>query len=127
MSATEQHPHATQPETDDDLTVFVLVKTMPEWLGMTIDQRFDHFNRLMIPILKKYEQQVRFRFYDTEFYSARVTDIWVWEAKSRHAYELVVEELRETPLWDRFFSIVEILAGVENAYARNYNRDAVCA
>ena len=37
---------------------------MPEWLGMTIDQRFDHFNRLMIPILKKYEQQVRFKFYD---------------------------------------------------------------
>ena len=39
----------------------------------------------------------------------------MWQVKSRHAYEMVVEELRETPLWDRFFSIVEILAGVENA------------
>ena len=76
---------------------------------------------------EKYENQVRFRFYDTEFFSARVTDVWKWEAKSRHAYELVVEELRETPLWDRFFSIVEILAGVENAYARNYDREAVSA
>jgi hypothetical protein len=81
----------------------------------------------MSPILKKYENQVRLRFYDTEFFSARVTDVWMWEAKSRHAYELVVEELRETPIWDRFFSIIEILPGVENAYARNYNRKAVSA
>ena len=51
----------------------------------------------------------------------------MWEAKSRHAYEMVVEELRETPLWGRFFSIVEILAGIENGYARNYDRDAVQA
>jgi hypothetical protein len=38
-----------------------------------------------------------------------------------------VEELRETPIWDRFFLIVEILAGVENAYARNYDRAPVSA
>jgi hypothetical protein len=121
MTAAKQKPQKTQ----DDLTVFMLVKTTPEWLGFTIDERFAHFDRFMVPVLKKYAEQVRFRFFDTEFFSARVTDVWVWEAKSRHAYELVVEELRETPLWDRFFSIVEILAGVENAYARNYDREAV--
>jgi hypothetical protein len=53
--------------------------------------------------------------------------MWVWEAKSQYACEMIVEELRETPLWDRFFSIIEILAGVENAYARNYGREAVSA
>jgi hypothetical protein len=123
MTTTKQKPEESQ----DDLTVFMLVKTSPEWLGFSIDQRFAHFNRYMVPILKKYENQVRLRFFDTEFFSARVTDVWVWEARSRHAYELVVEDLRETPLWDRFFSIVEILAGVENAYARNYDRQAVSA
>jgi darcynin-like uncharacterized protein len=123
MTTTKQKPEESQ----DDLTVFMMVKTSPEWLGFSIDQRFDAFNRYMIPILKKYENQVRLRFFDTEFFSTRVTDVWVWEAKSRHAYELVVEDLRETPLWDRFFSIVEILAGVENAYARNYDRQVVSA
>ncbi|MFT4113092.1 darcynin family protein [Silvibacterium sp.] len=111
----------------DDLTIFMLVKTMPEWLAMPVEERFGHFQRYVTPLLKKYEQTVRCRIFDTEFYSARVTDVWMWEAKSRHAYELIVEELRETPLWDRFFSIVEILAGVENAYARNYDREAVSA
>jgi hypothetical protein len=116
-----------EPLKQDDLTVFMMVKTMPEWLGLPVEERFGHFNRCMKPILKKYQDEVRCRIFDTEFYSTRVTDIWVWESKSRHAYEMVVEELRETPLWDRFFSIVEILAGVENAYARNYNRDVVAA
>ncbi|MEV6030064.1 darcynin family protein [Nonomuraea sp. NPDC052116] len=31
----------------------------------------------------------RSRFYDTEFYWARVTDIWVWEADDHDAYRLV--------------------------------------
>jgi hypothetical protein len=123
MTAIEQ----TREQAAEELTVFVLVKTTPEWLGFSVDQRFRHFERYMQPILKKYEDQVRFTFYDTEFFSARVTDMWMWQAKSRHAYEMVVEELRETPLWDRFFTIVEILAGVENAYARNYNREPVSA
>ncbi len=117
----------TQHQTSDDLTVFMLVKTMPEWLGMPVAERFAHFNSCMKPILKKYEGEVRCRIFDTEFFSTRVTDIWRWEVKSRHAYEMVVKELRETPLWDGFFSIIEILAGVENAYARNYNQDAVSA
>jgi hypothetical protein len=123
MTAIEQ----IQEQATEELTVFVLVKTTPEWLSFSVDQRFAHFERDMQPILKKYADQVRFTFYDTEFFSARVTDVWMWHAKSRHAYEMVVEELRETPVWDRFFTIVEILAGVENAYARNYNRAAITA
>ncbi len=70
---------------------------------------------------------MRLRFYDVEFYSARVTDVWVWEAADHHAYQLLIEDLRETPMWDRYFDIVEILPGVENAYADNYNRAPLAA
>ena len=117
----------TQDQAHDELTVFMLVKTMPEWLGMPVAERFAHFNCHMKPILQKYEDEVCCRIFDTEFFSTRVTDVWMWEAKSRHAYEMVVEGLRETPLWDRYFLIVEILAGVEKAYARNYDRHAISA
>jgi hypothetical protein len=51
----------------------------------------------------------------------------MWEARDHHAYELLVEAMRETPIWDRWFSIVEILPGVENAYAGNDGREAVAA
>ena len=113
--------HATTPE----VTVFMLVKTLPEWLGFTVDERFRQLALHVQPILAKHAPAVRLRFYDVEFYSARVTDLWVWEADSHNAYQLVVEDLRETPFWDRFFDIVEILPGVENAYAKNYGREAI--
>jgi hypothetical protein len=109
------------------LTVFMLVKTMPEWLAFSVDERFRLMREHVEPILKKHAEHVALRFYDIEFYSARVTDLWMWEATSHHAYELLVEDMRETPFWDRYFSIVEILPGVENAYAKNYDRAALSA
>lgn len=109
------------------LTVFMLVKTSPEWLGFTVDRRFALMAEQFTPILKKHELSVALRFFDVEFYSTRVTDIWMWDAKDHHSYQLLIEDLRETAFWDRYFDIVEILTGVENAYAKNYNRQPITA
>jgi len=109
------------------LTVFMLVKTTLEWLGFTIDERFRKLDEHVQPILDKHRKRVRLRFFDVEFYTARATDIWLWEASDHHAYEMLVEDLRETPFWDRYFEIVEILPGVENAYANNYGRLALAS
>ena len=105
------------------LTVFMLVKTTPEWLGFSVDERFRLLAEHVEPILKRHADEVSMRFYDIEFYSARVTDIWVWDATSHHAYEQVVEALRDTPFWDRLFEVVEILPGVENADAKRSMRE----
>jgi hypothetical protein len=109
------------------MTVFMLVKTSPEWLAFSIDERFKLLAMHFEPILRKHRPKVTLRFYDVEFYSARVTDLWVWEATDHQAYEVLVEDLRETPFWDRYFQIVEILPAVENAYAKNYNRTPLSA
>ena len=111
---------------DPAITVFMLVKTMPEWLALPVAQRFAELRTHFEPVLKRHPR-VKLRFYDVEFYTARITDIWVWDAQDHHAYELLVEELRETPFWDRYFAIVEILPGVENAYARNYGQAVIGA
>ena len=123
--ATTQQAAPQQPA--PVLTVFMLVKTTPEWLGFSIEERFRLLGEHVEPILRKHRPQVTLRFYDVEFYSARVTDLWQWEATDHHAYELLVEDLRETPFWDRYFDIIEILPAVENAYARNYNRPPLAA
>ncbi|MBN8820022.1 MAG: darcynin [Sphingomonas sp.] len=112
---------------DPMLTVFMLVKTSPEWLGFPVEKRFALLAEHFTPILRKHAAAVSLRFFDVEFYSARVTDIWMWDAKDHHAYELLVEDLRETAFWDRYFEIVEILSGVENAYAKNYDRPTINA
>lgn len=102
------------------VTAFMLVKTTPEWLALTVQERVDAFTTEVLPVIKARTTGVRSRFYDTEFYSARVTDIWVWEADNHHAYQLLVDALRETPFWDRYFEVVELLVGTENGYAHTY-------
>ncbi|MET8762033.1 darcynin family protein [Lentzea sp. NPDC004782] len=106
-----------------DLTAFMLVKTTRKWLDLTLAQRMEVLETQVLPAIEERTEGVRSRFYDTEFYSARVTDIWVWEARDHEAYQQLVEALRDSPFWDDYFEVVELLVGVENGYARNNNVD----
>ncbi|CAL9341367.1 MULTISPECIES: darcynin family protein [Streptomyces] len=112
-------------QTPAPVTAFMLVKTTPEWLALTVEERVHALTTEVVPVIEARTTGVRSRFYDTEFYSARVTDVWVWEAVDHHAYQLLVDALRETPFWDRYFEVVDLLVGTENGYARTYGVDAV--
>ncbi len=59
--------------------------------------------------------------FDTEGFNSRVSDDIVWETKDLEQYQLVVEKLRECKFWRTYFEVVEILPGIENAYADNYD------
>ncbi len=111
--------------TEPTVTAFMLVKTTPEWLALPVPERIHAFKTQIVPVIEARTQGVRSRFYDTEFYSARVTDVWVWEADDHDAYRLLIDALRETPFWDRYFEVVDLLVGVENGYARTYGVEAV--
>ncbi|MFD5511698.1 darcynin family protein [Streptomyces sp. NPDC127051] len=111
--------------TEPPVTAFMLVKTTPEWLAMTVAERVEAFTTHVAPVIEARTRGVRSRFYDTEFYSARVTDIWVWEADDHDAYRLLIDALRETPFWDRYFEVVDLLVGIENGYARTYGLEPV--
>ncbi|GAA1040925.1 darcynin family protein [Streptomyces murinus] len=122
---TTDDPVDTTGDNEPPVTAFMLVKTTPEWLALTVQERVDAFTTQVLPAIEARTTGVRSRFYDTEFYSARVTDVWVWEAKDHHAYQLLVDALRETPFWDRYFEIVDLLVGTENGYARTYGIEPV--
>ncbi|MBQ1119888.1 darcynin family protein [Streptomyces smyrnaeus] len=107
-------------DTAPPVTAFMLIKTMPEWLAMTPEERVNALETQVMPAVKARTSGVRSRFYDTEFYSTRVTDVWVWEADDHDAYQLLIDALRETPFWDRYFEVVDLLVGTENGYARTY-------
>ncbi|MBY8887776.1 darcynin [Streptomyces sp. PTM05] len=115
----------TEKTEQPPVTAFMLVKTTPEWLALTVTERVEAFTTQVLPAIEAKTTGVRSRFYDTEFYSARVTDVWMWEAEDHHAYQLLVDALRETPFWDRYFEVVELLVGTENGYARTYGVEAV--
>ena len=113
------------PTFEPALTVFFLVKTSPEWLGFTFETRLGHARSTFQPILDEFKGTVRLKWYDVEFYTAIVTDIWVIEAADHHNYQLFCEKLRETPFWDRYFLVNSILPGELNAWAKNYEVEAL--
>ncbi|MFH8982210.1 darcynin family protein [Streptomyces varsoviensis] len=124
---TQEERTMAADQTTPPVTAFMLIKTMPEWLAMTPEERATALSTEVMPAVKAKTTGVRSRFYDTEFYSTRVTDVWVWEAEDHNAYQLLIDALRETPFWDRYFQVVDLLVGTENGYARTYNMDPVAS
>jgi hypothetical protein len=126
MSATDgtAGPGATTTF-EATVTAFILVKTTRAWLELSVAERVSAFENDVLPTVREKAKDARSRFYDTEFYTARVTDVWVWEARDHEALQLVIEALRETRFWDHYFEVVEILVGVENGYAKHYGTDAL--
>jgi hypothetical protein len=115
---------ADEPARASTFTVFMHVKTTQAWLALSPERRFAFLGETIEPILGKH-RAVRMRFFDTEFYSAEVTDVIVWETKDLAQYQSIIEALRETPFWGQYFEVVSILPGVENAYADAYDREPV--
>lgn len=107
------------------MTIFMLVKTRRSWLSMPPAERFTQLRALFDPLFAQFGDRIALRFFDVEFYDARVTDLMMWDVRDNHAWELLVERLRETPFWDEWFEIVDILPSVENAYADNYDERPV--
>lgn len=95
---------------------FMLVKTTTTWLQIPTNQRFEFVKEIIIPILAKYPT-VKMRYFDSEAFSGRYTDVLMWETANVGDYQSLVEKLRETLFWGTYFEIVEIIPAIENAYA----------
>ena len=101
---------------------FMQVCTTPAWLALTPDERFAFLGETIAPILGRHPD-VTMRFFDSEAFNARYTDVVMWETASILSYQAIVEELRETAFWGHYFEVVDIIASIENAYARHYDVD----
>lgn len=110
------------PSQPQPYSIFMLLKTTSTWLSLSPDQRFAFLETDIRPILKAHPE-VKMRFFDTEGFNSRVTDVMIWETEDLSAYQAVVEALRESDFWDTYFEIVEILPGIENGYANHYEVD----
>ena len=40
-------------------------------------------------------------------------------------YSAMVEDLRETAFWDRYFNVLQIIPTVEDGYAKHYEQAAI--
>ncbi len=105
--------------------VFIMnLKTTRAWLDLTPTQRHAFTDNTIRPILAA-NPSVTMRYFESEAFSADVTDTAMWETHDILAYQEVVEQLRETLFWGHYFEVVQILACIENAFALHYHVDPV--
>jgi hypothetical protein len=104
-------------------TYFMMIKTMPLWLQLKPKERFQYLGTVIEPLLKRHPL-VKMRFFDSEAFHARFTDVVMWETSDVKVYQFLVEELRETLFWGTYFEIVEIVPTIEDAYAAYYEAEA---
>lgn len=118
--ATNTSHTAAGPAKKVNHAFFMLVRTTTAWLALTPTQRFAFVNETIGPLLAR-NPRVSMRFFDSEAFSANYSDVIVWETADVMAYQAVVEELRETLFWDAYFTVVQIVPSIENAYAIHYD------
>lgn len=109
---------------DQAFAIFLLLKAERAWLDLAVPERFAYLEVEIQPILDAHAG-VDMKFWDTEHFNARISDVLLFETQSLGQYQSVVEKLRETLFWDHYFQVVDILPGIENAYATYYEQAPV--
>ena len=100
-------------------SIFLLVRATPAWLALSPEERFGFLEEEIQGRLEDHPA-VSLRFWDVEHFSARVSDVLLFETQDLSQYRSLVEGIRETLFWDHYFEVLEILPGIENAYAEHY-------
>lgn len=102
-----------------DKTVFFLLEATQAWLAQAPAQRDGFVQEVLRPILARHPG-VALRYFDAEAYSARTSDVLMWQFHSEREYERLVEALRETVFWNGYFRVRQIVRCVEDGFAKHY-------
>ncbi|MCG8589231.1 MAG: darcynin [Proteobacteria bacterium] len=105
---------------DANFSIFLLVRATSHWLALAPEERFAFLDAEIQPRLAAHPQ-VRMRFWDTEHLNARISDVILFETQRLDQYRSLIEGLRESRFWGHYFEVLEILPGIENAYAEHYD------
>lgn len=117
--ARAQDPAPLRSE-DSAYSIFMLVRATPQWLALSPKERFAYLDAEIQPRLAAHPA-VAMKFWDVEHMNARVSDVILFETRDLRQYRSLIEGLRETLYWGHYFEILEILPGIENAYADQYD------
>jgi Darcynin, domain of unknown function len=97
-------------------TLFMLMNALPAWLSMPREARRAFHAEVLAPILAAHPK-TRMRYYDTEAFSGRCSDIAVFETEDAQDYCDLIEDLRDTDFFAApYYAVVDIIPGIENGY-----------
>ncbi|RED52317.1 darcynin family protein [Aestuariispira insulae] len=100
---------------DPKMTVFMLINATPAWLRLSRAERNRITEDEMLPLL--WEYGIEMRFYDSEAFSGRCSDIAVFETKQLNRYQFFMDALRDSSFFtEPWFTLVDIIPAIEDGY-----------
>lgn len=101
------------------LTILLLFNATPSWLRLSRHERRLFFSEIITPIFEQCKPNIHVRIFDSEYTHARVSDFMIVETNDYAAYQLFIENLRDTKVYSTpYFEIHDIIIGQENAFQK---------
>lgn len=105
-----------------EYTIFMLIEATPAWLALPPPERFGFVRTTVGPIMAAHPE-VTLRYFDAEAYTARCSDVIMWQTRDLARYQSVIENLRETLFWNHYFIVREIIPTIEDGFANHYHEN----
>ncbi|CAH0537720.1 darcynin family protein [Vibrio marisflavi] len=103
---------------------FVHMNATRNWLSLDREDRNTYFSETVEEIFSRYPS-VSVRLYDAEAFTAKCSDIAVYETENIQDYYYLIEELRDTKVFtEPYFEIVDIFPAIENGFVEFESRAA---
>lgn len=102
------------------MTFFALMRVHANWLRLSRPERRRFEEETLKPIYARYPE-VRMRWFDAEAFSARCSDVAMFETESVPAFYYLIDALRDSPMMtEPYFEFVDIIPAVEDGF-RDYD------
>jgi hypothetical protein len=99
-------------------TILVLMTSTRDWLTLSREQRKAFTAQELAPIFEKYGEQVRVRFLDAEAFTARCSDVAIFETADLKQYYFLMEEIRDSKIFTvPYFQINDIIPCAAGGFA----------
>jgi len=100
-------------ETTQTYTFFVHMQATHAWLALSHDEREAFAAQELTPLLTQYPD-IALRFYDTEAFTTRCSDIAVFETKTILSFYALMDNIRDSKIFTvPYFEFVDILPAIE--------------
>ena len=93
---------------------FLLLTATPAWLALATREREHLVATELQPIFDRHRSVVKSRYYDTEAYTARASDLLILEYDEAGAHTKLIDELRSSSIFSvPYFRLEDLLIGRE--------------
>lgn len=96
---------------------FLLLTASPAWLALDRPERERVVAHELQPIFARHRHAVTARYYDTEAYTARASDLLMLEFDDPGAHVALIDELRSSSIFSvPYFTLSDLLVGKQAAW-----------